>query len=39
MLGEVFYIFLMTIKKIRPDIKFIISGDYCQLYPLTIEFQ
>jgi hypothetical protein len=27
MLGEVFYKFLMTIKKIRPDIKFIISGD------------
>ncbi len=31
MLGEVFYKFLMTIKKIRPNIKFIISGDYNQL--------
>ena len=35
MLGEVFYKFLMTIKKIRPDIKFIISGDYNQLKPVN----
>jgi hypothetical protein len=31
MLGEVFYQFLMMIKKIKPNIKFIISGDYNQL--------
>ncbi len=31
MLGEVFYKFLMMIMKIRPNIKFIISGDYDQL--------
>ena len=35
MLGEVFYEFLMMIKKIRTDIKFIISGDYCQLLPVN----
>jgi hypothetical protein len=35
MLGEVFYKFLMMIKKIRPDIKFIISGDYSQLLPVN----
>ena len=35
MIGEVFYKFLMTIKKIRPDIKFIISGDYNQLKPVN----
>jgi ATP-dependent exoDNAse (exonuclease V) alpha subunit len=35
MLGEVFYKFWMTIKKIRPDIKFIISGDYSQLKPVN----
>ena len=35
MLGEVFYKFLMMIKKIRPDIKFIISGDYNQLKPVN----
>ena len=31
MLQEVFYKFLMMIKKIKPEIKFIISGDYDQL--------
>ncbi len=31
MLAEVFYKFLMMIKRIKPDIKFIISGDYNQL--------
>ena len=31
MLAEVFYKFLLMIKKIKPDIKFIISGDYNQL--------
>ena len=35
MLGEVFYKFLMMIKKLRPDIKMIISGDYCQLLPVN----
>ncbi len=35
MLGEVFYKFLMTVKKIRPDIKFISSGDYNQLKPVN----
>ncbi len=35
MLGEVSYKFLMMIKKIRPDIKFIISGDYDQLKPVN----
>ncbi len=34
MLGEVFYKFLMMIKKIKPNIKFIISGDYNQLKPV-----
>jgi ATP-dependent exoDNAse (exonuclease V) alpha subunit len=33
--GEVFYKFLMTIKKIRSDIKFIISGDYNHLKPVN----
>ncbi len=31
MLAEVFYKFLMMIKKFNKDIKFIISGDYNQL--------
>ncbi len=31
MLGEVFYKFLMVIKKIKSNIKFFISGDYNQL--------
>ncbi len=31
---EVFYNFLMMIKKIKPEIKFIISGDYDQLAPV-----
>jgi len=35
MLGEVFYKFLMMIKKVRTDIKFIISGDYNQLKPVN----
>jgi ATP-dependent exoDNAse (exonuclease V) alpha subunit len=35
MLGKVFYKFLMTIKKIRPDSEFIISGDYNQLKPVN----
>ncbi len=35
MLGEEFNKFLMMIKKIRPDIKLIISGDYRQLKPVN----
>ena len=35
MLGEVFYKFLMMIKKIRPNIKFITSGDYSQPLPVN----
>ena len=35
MLTEAFYNFLMVIKKVRTDIKFIISGDYNQLKPVN----
>jgi predicted AAA+ superfamily ATPase len=35
MLAKVFYKFLLMIKKIKPDIKFIISGDYNQLTPVN----
>jgi predicted AAA+ superfamily ATPase len=35
MLGEVFYKILIMIKKVRTDIKFIISGDYNQLKPIN----
>jgi ATP-dependent exoDNAse (exonuclease V) alpha subunit len=35
MLAEVFYKFLMMIKKIKSNIKFIISGDYNQLKPVN----
>jgi len=35
MLAEVFYKFLMMIKRIKPDIKFIISGDFSQLLPVN----
>ena len=35
MLAEVFYKFLMMIKKIKNNIKFIISGDYNQLKPVN----
>ncbi len=35
MLGEVFYKFLMMIKKIKPDIKSIISVDHNQLKPIN----
>ena len=35
MLTEVFYKFLLMIKKIKSDIKFIISGDYNQLLPIN----
>jgi ATP-dependent exoDNAse (exonuclease V) alpha subunit len=35
MMQEVFYKFLMMIKKIKPEIKYIISGDYNQLKPVN----
>ena len=35
MMQEVFYKFLMMIKKIKPEIKYIISGDYDQLKPVN----
>jgi ATP-dependent exoDNAse (exonuclease V) alpha subunit len=35
MVREVFYKFFLMIKKIKPDIKFIISGDYNQLKPVA----
>ena len=31
MLAEAFYKFLLMVKRIKPDIKFILSGDYNQL--------
>ena len=34
-LAEVFYNFLMTIKRVKNDIKFIISGDYNELKPFN----
>jgi hypothetical protein len=35
MLDEVFYKFLMMIKRVKTDIKFIISGDYNQFLPVN----
>ena len=35
MLAEVFYKFLMMIKRVKSNIKFIISGDYNQLKPVN----
>ena len=34
MLQEKFYKFLLALKKLKPEIKFIISGDYSQLMPV-----
>ena len=34
-MAEVFYKFLMMIKRVKTDIKFIISGDYNQLKPVN----
>ena len=34
MVTELFYKFLMAVKKLRPDIKFIIAGDFEQLLPV-----
>ena len=35
MLTEKFYKFLLMIKKLKPDVKFIVSGDYNQLSPIN----
>ena len=35
MVREVFYKFLLMIKKMKPNIKFIVSGDFCQLAPIA----
>ncbi len=35
LLHELFYQYLLAIKKIRPDIKFIISPDFNQLPPVN----
>ncbi len=35
MLQEKFYKFLLMIKKVKPHVKFIISGDYSQLQPVA----
>ena len=35
MVHELFYQYLLTVKKIRPDIKFIISADFNQLSPVN----
>jgi 5-methylcytosine-specific restriction endonuclease McrA len=35
MMQEMFYKFLIMIKKIKPEIKYIISGDYNQLKPVN----
>jgi len=37
MLVEIFYKFLLMIKRVKPDIKFIISGDYNQLLPVNVD--
>ena len=34
-MAEAFYKFLMMIKRVKTDIKFIISGDYNQLKPVN----
>lgn len=35
MLNEIFYSLLLTIKKLNPEIKIIMVGDYCQLPPVS----
>jgi ATP-dependent exoDNAse (exonuclease V) alpha subunit len=35
MMQELFYKFLMMIKKIKPEIKYFVSGDYNQLKPVN----
>ena len=38
MMKEIFYKFLLTLKKLKPQVKFIISGDYEQLLPVGDRF-
>jgi len=38
MVHEVFYKFFMVMKRMKPDIKFIISGDYKQLLPVNDRY-
>jgi ATP-dependent exoDNAse (exonuclease V) alpha subunit len=33
-MSEIFYNYFLAFKNIRPDIKFIIAGDFCQLLPV-----
>ena len=35
MVKECFYKFLLTIKRIKPNIKFIVSGDHQQFKPIN----
>ena len=35
MVHEYFYKFFITLKKVRPDLKFIIAGDFSQLLPVN----
>ena len=35
MMKEIFYKFLLMIKKVKPDVKFILTGDYNQLLPIN----
>ena len=35
MMSEKFYKFFITLKRMRPDIQFIISGDFSQLLPVN----
>lgn len=39
MVHEIFYKFLLLIKKIKKDIKFIISGDFAQLAPVCDRYK
>ena len=35
MMSEAFYKFFLLVKSLRPDVKFIISGDFAQLLPVS----
>ena len=35
MMSEIFYNYFLAFKNIRPDIKFIIAGDFAQLQPVN----
>lgn len=39
MVHEIFYHFLLTIKRLKPKIHFIISGDYGQLLPVCDRYE